>query len=188
MGEEVEKLERVRVRHVEEEVLQWIAQKPDHHFSFPIRDCWSEEATSTLVDAWGHRFVDLNRGNLRQKDWQEVADVVNLRYGHTKKTRRTNVEKAKVSESNGSVTSSWSFFSRLVYLIGSTTTLAKKPHSPPLAVPLEYRKPPSGLVVQPVVLFQKRLSPVVDDSYFRRNYSTVTIAAMAEKQENEETE
>ncbi|KAL7177217.1 hypothetical protein ACSBR2_030537 [Camellia fascicularis] len=169
MGEEVEKLERVRVRHVEEEVLQWIAQKPDHHFSFPIRDCWSEEATSTLVDAWGHRFVDLNRGNLRQKDWQEV-------------------EKAKVSESNGSVTSSWSFFSRLVYLIGSTTTLAKKPHSPPLAVPLEYRKPPSGLVVQPVVLFQKRLSPVVDDSYFRRNYSTVTIAAMAEKQENEETE
>ncbi|CAL5416760.1 unnamed protein product [Camellia sinensis] len=29
--------QRVRVRHVEEEVLQWIAQKPDHHFSFPIR-------------------------------------------------------------------------------------------------------------------------------------------------------
>ncbi|CAL5347703.1 unnamed protein product [Camellia sinensis] len=37
MGEEVEKLERVRVRHVEEEVLQWIAEKPDHHFSFPFR-------------------------------------------------------------------------------------------------------------------------------------------------------
>ncbi|CAL5347716.1 unnamed protein product [Camellia sinensis] len=25
------------MRHVEEEVLQWIAQKPDHHFSFPFR-------------------------------------------------------------------------------------------------------------------------------------------------------
>ncbi|KAL7209491.1 hypothetical protein ACSBR1_031100 [Camellia fascicularis] len=81
---------------------------------------------------------------------------------------------------------SWSFFSHLDYLIGSTTTLAKKAHSSPLAVPLVYQKPPSGLVVQSVVLSQKRLSPTVDDSYFRRNYSTVTMAATAEKQEEEE--
>ncbi|KAL7177197.1 hypothetical protein ACSBR2_030517 [Camellia fascicularis] len=66
--------------------------------------------------------------------------------------------------------------------------LAKKAHSPPLVMPLVYRKPPSGLVVQLVVLFQKRLSPAVDDSYFRRNYSTVTTAATAEKQEEEEEE
>ncbi|KAI8003242.1 Trihelix transcription factor ASIL2 [Camellia lanceoleosa] len=138
------------------------------------------EATSTLVDAWGHHFVDLNHGNLRQKDWQEVADTVNLRYGHTKKTRRTDVqcknridtlkkkykvEKAKVSESNGSVTNSWSFFSRLDYLIRSTTTPAKKALSSPLAVPLVYRKPLSG-----------------------RNYSTATTAATTEKQEEEEEE
>ncbi|CAK9152608.1 unnamed protein product [Ilex paraguariensis] len=100
----------------------------------PFReDCWSEEATSTLVDAWGRRYLELNRGNLRQKDWQEVADSVNALHGHTKKTRRTDVqcknridtlkkkykiEKAKIAESNGVFTSSWPFFLRLDVLIG----------------------------------------------------------------------
>ncbi|CAL5409982.1 unnamed protein product [Camellia sinensis] len=181
--------------------LQFSTPQPPPARSLPFReDCWSEEATSTLVDAWGRRYLELNRGNLRQKDWQEVADAVNLRHGHTKKTRRTDVqcknridtlkkkykvEKARVSESNGSVASSWSFFPRLDYLIGST---AKKAPSPPLAVPLVYRKPPPGLVVQPVVLPQKRPSPAVDDSYFRRNYSAVAAAAVAEEEEETEEE
>ncbi|KAE8653216.1 hypothetical protein Csa_019617 [Cucumis sativus] len=83
----------------------------------PIReDCWSEDATSTLIDAWGRRFLDLNRGNLRQKDWQDVADSVNSLHGLTKKTHRTDVqcknridtvkkkyktERARVSASHG---------------------------------------------------------------------------------------
>ncbi|KAL0005774.1 hypothetical protein SO802_013335 [Lithocarpus litseifolius] len=35
----------------------------------PIRkDCWSEDATSTLIDCWGRHYMELNHGNLRQKD------------------------------------------------------------------------------------------------------------------------
>ncbi|KAL2930867.1 Trihelix transcription factor ASIL2 [Bienertia sinuspersici] len=61
--------------------------------SVPAReDCWSEEATFTLIEAWGQRFIELNRGNLRQKQWQEVADAVNSRHGHVKKARRTDVQ------------------------------------------------------------------------------------------------
>ncbi|THG08046.1 hypothetical protein TEA_011880 [Camellia sinensis var. sinensis] len=189
--------------------LQFSTPQPPPSRPLPFReDCWSEEATSTLVDAWGRRYLELNRGNLRQKDWQEVADAVNLRHGHTKKARRTDVqcknridtlkkkykvEKARVSESNGSVTSSWSFFSRLDCLIGSAVTAAKKapipiPLPPPLAVPLACRKPPGGMVVQPVVLPQKRPSPAVDDSYFRRNYSAVAAAAAAEEEEEDRSE
>lgn len=168
----------------------------------PFReDCWSEEATSTLVDAWGRRYLELNRGNLRQKDWQEVADAVNARHGHNKKARRTDVqcknridtlkkkykvEKARVSESNGTLTSSWPFYSRLDSLIGSAVTAKKQSSSPPMAVPLPYRKPPAT-VMQPVVLPQKRPLPLaVDDSYFRRNYSAVAAAAAAAEDEGTE--
>lgn len=102
----------------------------------PFReDCWSEEATSTLVDAWGRRYLELNRGNLRHKDWQEVADAVNSLHGHTKKGHRTDVqcknridtlkkkyktEKAKIAESNGALASTWPFFTRLDALIGNS--------------------------------------------------------------------
>ncbi|KAL0321295.1 UNVERIFIED_CONTAM: Trihelix transcription factor ASIL2 [Sesamum radiatum] len=187
----------------------------------PFReDCWTEEATSTLVDAWGRRYLELNRGNLRQKDWQEVADAVNARHGHTKKTRRTDVqcknridtlkkkykiEKAKISESNGTLTSSWPFFSRLELLIGSNlnknqnklapsaaTPLASSQStpplslpSPPMAVPLPYRKPLTSAMVTPVILPQKRPlpSPAMDESYFRRNYSAMAAAAAAAEDE-----
>ncbi|GAB4831412.1 hypothetical protein Ancab_005423 [Ancistrocladus abbreviatus] len=137
----------------------------------PVReDCWSEEATFTLIEAWGQRFLELNRGNLRQKHWQEVADAVNERHGHIKKARRTDVqcknridtlkkkykiEKARVLESNGSFVSEWPFFAPLDALIGSTMTTpsalkktspSPQTHSsgPPMAVPLLglYRRTP----------------------------------------------
>ncbi|PIN08783.1 Transcription factor GT-2 [Handroanthus impetiginosus] len=140
--------------------------QPPSSRQVPFReDCWTEEATATLVDAWGRRYLELNRGNLRQKDWQEVADAVNARHGHTKKTRRTDVqcknridtlkkkykvEKAKIAESNGTQTSSWPFFSQLEMLVGSNfnkhqnkitpvsvsaTPLQSSQSTPPLSLP-----------------------------------------------------
>jgi hypothetical protein len=44
-------------------------------------DAWSDGATSTLIDAWGERFVALGRGSLRHPQWQEVAEVVSARDG-----------------------------------------------------------------------------------------------------------
>ncbi|PSS04842.1 Trihelix transcription factor [Actinidia chinensis var. chinensis] len=144
---------------------------------FPFReDFWTEEATATLVDAWGRRYLDVNKGNLRQKDWREVADAVNARHGHSKKTTRTDTqcknridtlkkkykaEKARVSASNGAVSSTWPFFSRLDNLIGSAKKL---PSPPPLAVPLVYRKPRVAQAAA-VVLPHKRPFPAMDDSY-----------------------
>ncbi|XP_061346295.1 trihelix transcription factor ENAP2-like [Gastrolobium bilobum] len=106
-------------------------------------DCWSEEATFTLIDAWGERHLELSRGNLRQKHWQEVADAVNARHGRATKARRTDVqcknridtlkkkfkiEKARVFESDDYATA-WPYFRRLDFLIGEN--FPAKKHSPP---------------------------------------------------------
>lgn len=166
------------------------------------------------MDAWGTRFVDLNRGNLRQKDWQSVADAVNAVHGHDVKSRRTDVqcknridtlkkkykaEKARVMESpDGGYVSTWPFFPQMDKLIGSLVS-AKKPSppsvpvSPPMGIPLlPYRRPVSA-VAEPVALLpQKRAAPgpvpVVNDSYFRRNYSAVAAAAAAEVEDDDDLE
>ncbi|KAF5735446.1 Sequence-specific DNA binding transcription factors isoform 2 [Tripterygium wilfordii] len=174
----------------------------------PVReDCWGEEATSTLVDAWGSRYLELNRGNLRQKDWQNVANAVNALHGQTKKTHRTDVqcknrvdtikkkykiEKGRVSASNGTVTSSWPFYNRMDVVIGSSVSVQKQPSpslspSPPVALPLTYRKSPASDPPTAVALPQKRPA---DDGYFRRNYSAMAAAAAAaaESDESEEEE
>lgn len=103
-------------------------------------DYWSEEATFTLIQAWGRRYVDLGRGSLRQKHWQEVANAVNDRHFNTgrhvsaakSQPYRTDVqcknridtlkkkykaEKARVSESRASA---WPFFSDLDELLRET--------------------------------------------------------------------
>nr|KJB69735.1 hypothetical protein B456_011G039600 [Gossypium raimondii] len=147
--------------------------------TLPVReDCWSEEATSTLVDAWGRRYVELNRGNLRQKDWQDVADAVNALHGHTKKTHRTDVqcknridtikkkykiEKTRVSSSNGTLTSSWPFFERLDALIGSNFAAKKLSTSPKISPKpsprLSPRIPGSPPVALPLLLPYRRTPP-----------------------------
>lgn len=170
-------------------------RRPSYHTLPSREDCWSEGATSTLIDAWGDRYVDLNRGNLRQKHWQEVADAVNSRAGAGKKPRRTDVqcknridtikkkyklEKGKIAAApDGTLTSQWPFFSRLNDLIGPAAAL-KKP-SPPLALPLPYRKTPPSLPQAAAVRPSKDKRPAlaVDDSFFRRNYSAAAAAAAA---------
>ncbi|KAH0448250.1 hypothetical protein IEQ34_022050 [Dendrobium chrysotoxum] len=120
--------------------------------AMPYReDCWSEGETSMLVDAWGDRYLELNRGNIRQKQWQEVADAVNARPSGGRRPPRTDVqcknridtlkkkykiEKAKISD--GAIASQWPFYSRLDMLVGSSVPPIKPTPSPspPLALPL----------------------------------------------------
>ncbi|XP_041027180.1 trihelix transcription factor ASIL1-like [Juglans microcarpa x Juglans regia] len=183
-----------------------------HSRPLPVReDCWSEDATSTLIDAWGRRYLELNRGNLRQKDWQDVADAVNALHGHTKKTHRTDVqcknridtikkkykiEKARVSSSDGTLASSWPFFERLDPLIGSNVSIKKPPPqpspslspSPPVAVPLYNKKTAPSPSTALVVLPQKRTASAMDEGFFRRNYSAMAAAAAASAEDDVEDE
>ncbi|CAK8577117.1 unnamed protein product [Lathyrus sativus] len=193
-----------------------IPPRPPSSSPFPGReDCWCEDATFTLIDAWGERYLDLNRGNLRQKHWQEVADAVNDLHAagnYNKKARRTDVqcknridtlkkkykiEKARVSESNGGYQSPWPFFSSLDVLIGNTFPVKK--HSPPaterttLAVVKSPPPPPAWIISHPVGPrsgTQKRPAQMNrDDTSFRRNFSAfATAAAAVAEAESEESE
>ena len=89
-------------------------------------DWWSEDATATLIEAWGDRYVHLSRGNLRQNDWKEVADAVNSRHGNgrpktdvqCKNRIDTLKKKYKTEKAKKPSPSSWCFFERLDFLIG----------------------------------------------------------------------
>ncbi|KAM4110660.1 hypothetical protein ACJW30_05G008700 [Castanea mollissima] len=98
-------------------------------------DCWSESATAVLIDAWGERYLQLSRGNLKQKHWKEVADIVSSRedYRKTPKTdiqcknridtvkKKYKLEKARIATGGGS--SKWPFFDKLDHLIGPTAKI-----------------------------------------------------------------
>ncbi|CAI8607842.1 unnamed protein product [Vicia faba] len=99
-------------------------------------DCWSEGATAVLIEAWGERYLELSRGNLKQKHWKEVAEIVNGREDYLKapktdiqcKNRIDTVkkkyksEKAKIAAGGGVGVSKWPFYDRLEYLIGPGPT------------------------------------------------------------------
>lgn len=98
-------------------------------------DCWSEGATAVLIEAWGERYMELSRGNLKQKHWKDVADIVNSRedYRKTPKTdiqcknridtvkKKYKLEKSKIAAGQGP--SKWPFFDKLDQLIGPTAKI-----------------------------------------------------------------
>ncbi|KAL9661184.1 hypothetical protein QQ045_026006 [Rhodiola kirilowii] len=108
-------------------------------------DCWSEAATSILIDAWGERYLALSRGNLKQKHWKEVADIVNgsrEMHGRSPKTdmqcknridtvkKKYKLEKSKIACSDAAI-SRWPFFHMLDHLIGPAT----KTYTPSAVIP-----------------------------------------------------
>lgn len=120
-------------------------------------DCWSEGATAVLIDAWGERYLELSRGNLKQKHWKDVADIVSSRedYAKTPKTdiqcknridtvkKKYKVEKAKIA--SGAGPSKWRFFDKLDELIGPTAKMSSA--TPPPDANNIYQRVPMGIPV-----------------------------------------
>ncbi|GMN63601.1 hypothetical protein TIFTF001_032681 [Ficus carica] len=175
-------------------------------------DCWSADATFTLIDSWGERYLELKRGNLRQKHWQEVAEAVNSEHSDGPKSRRTDIqcknridtlkkkykiEKARVSDSDGNYVSPWPFFVRLDALIGATFPIAKKlsPSPAPAFECFRNPSPPARAWYSPVPVgprsaTQKRPAPApapvsVDYGGSGRNFSAFAAAAVAALEEEE---
>ncbi|XP_031504257.1 trihelix transcription factor ENAP1-like isoform X2 [Nymphaea colorata] len=153
-------------------------------------DCWSEGATVALIQAWGDRHLELNRGNLKQKHWQEVADAVNAMPGAAR-ARKTDVqcknridtlkkkykaEKARVLATNGAFVSKWPYYDRIDDLIGPAATTKKAlpvtpavKGEPPMALPL-YRTTAVPVVAARAAAAAagKEKRPAEDDYVFRR--------------------
>ncbi|XP_010999624.1 PREDICTED: trihelix transcription factor ASIL2-like [Populus euphratica] len=116
-------------------------------------DCWSEGATAVLIDAWGERYLELSRGNLKQKHWKDVAEIVSSREDYSKSAKtdiqcknridtvkkKYKLEKAKMASGGG--VSSWPFFDPLDRLIGSTARVPAVGSGSkfPFAIPVRVR-------------------------------------------------
>ncbi|KAI3705662.1 hypothetical protein L1987_75901 [Smallanthus sonchifolius] len=102
-------------------------------------DCWTESETETLIESWGDRYLQLNRGNLRQKDWKDVADAVNANRDRLKlprtdvqcKNRIDTLKKKYKLEKSKLTLSKWPFFHRLDDLIGAVNSVTRKKVSAP---------------------------------------------------------
>ncbi|WJX74170.1 hypothetical protein P8452_57856 [Trifolium repens] len=167
-----------------------------------LDDGWSEEATFTLIDAWGKLFQKVNRNYLRQYHWKEIAKAVNDHHGYSRKSRRTYVqcknrvealkkkyaiEKARVSENgfyHNDDDDEFPYFDKLDSVIGDTLPTKKvlPPSEPTVNVPA-WALAPVGLrsgaqstQKRPVMAEE---GSVEEESRFRRNLSAFAAEAAA---------
>lgn len=95
------------------------------------REEWSDAAIACLLDAYTDKFTQLNRGNLRGRDWEEVAATVSGRCDQQTKSveqcknkvdnlkKRYKLERHRMN--NGGVSAShWPWFQKLEEIIGNS--------------------------------------------------------------------
>ncbi|XP_027367611.1 uncharacterized protein LOC113873608 [Abrus precatorius] len=109
------------------------------------REEWSDTAIACLLEAYTEKFNQLNRGNLRGRDWEEVAKAVGERCGggggegnHHKSyksveqcknkidnlKKRYKVELQRIgSGGSGIATSLWHWFKKVEIIVGNCVTV-----------------------------------------------------------------
>ncbi|KAG0459678.1 hypothetical protein HPP92_022806 [Vanilla planifolia] len=99
------------------------------------REEWSDSAIGCLLDAYTDKYIQLNRGNLRGRDWEDVATTVSERCDKQKsgKTveqcknkvdnlkKRYKVECQRLSSGNLAV-SHWPWFKKMEQIVGSSSS------------------------------------------------------------------
>ncbi|XP_031103643.1 uncharacterized protein LOC116007176 [Ipomoea triloba] len=95
------------------------------------REEWSDTAIACLLEAYTEKFMQLNRGNLRGRDWEEVAAMVSDRC--EKQTKSVEQCKNKVDNlkkryklerhrmSNGGISAShWPWYKQMEQIVGNS--------------------------------------------------------------------
>ncbi|KAL5545959.1 hypothetical protein UlMin_005646 [Ulmus minor] len=95
------------------------------------REEWSDAAIACLLDAYTEKFTQLNRGNLRGRDWEEVAAIVSERCERQTKSveqcknkvdnlkKRYKLERHRMSNGGASV-SHWPWFKKMEQIVGNS--------------------------------------------------------------------
>lgn len=95
------------------------------------REEWSDAAIACLLDAYLDKFTQLNRGNLRGRDWEEVAATVSERCEKLSKSveqcknkvdnlkKRYKLERHRMT--NGGIAAShWPWFKKMEEIVGNS--------------------------------------------------------------------
>ncbi|KAK6126276.1 hypothetical protein DH2020_039981 [Rehmannia glutinosa] len=95
------------------------------------REEWSDTAIACLLEAYSEKFLQLSRGNLRGRDWEEVAAMVSERCeNQTKRVeqcknkvdnlkKRYKLERHRLSNGNVAV-SNWTWFKQMEQIVGNS--------------------------------------------------------------------
>ncbi|GER45410.1 homeodomain-like [Striga asiatica] len=95
------------------------------------REEWSDSAIACLLEAYSEKFVQLNRGNLRGRDWEEVAVIVSERCENQSKSveqcknkvdnlkKRFKLERHRLSN-GGVMVSHWPWFKQMEQIVGNS--------------------------------------------------------------------
>lgn len=95
------------------------------------REEWSDAAIECLLDAYTDKYTQLNRGNLRGRDWEEVAAVVSERCENQNKSveqcknkvdnlkKRYKLERHRMSGAGVSV-SHWPWFKKMEAIVANS--------------------------------------------------------------------
>ncbi|KAI3473945.1 hypothetical protein Pfo_028519 [Paulownia fortunei] len=95
------------------------------------REEWSDTAIECLLEAYSEKFVQLNRGNLRGRDWEEVAAIVSERCEKQTKSveqcknkvdnlkKRYKLERHRLSK-GGVLASHWPWFKLMEQIVGNS--------------------------------------------------------------------
>ncbi|KAG8374174.1 hypothetical protein BUALT_Bualt11G0103400 [Buddleja alternifolia] len=96
------------------------------------REEWSDTAIACLLEAYSEKFVQLNRGNLRGRDWEEVAAMVSERCEKQTKSveqcknkvdnlkKRYKLERHRLSNGGVSVVSHWPWYKQMEQIVGNS--------------------------------------------------------------------
>ncbi|XP_065871282.1 uridylate kinase PUMPKIN, chloroplastic-like [Euphorbia lathyris] len=99
------------------------------------REEWSDTAISCLLEAYMEKYNQLNRGNLRGRDWEEVAEAVSERGGSNNKKsveqcknkidnlkKRYKVEFQRININGGGFgnSTSWHWFKQIEAIMGNS--------------------------------------------------------------------
>ncbi|XP_039772735.1 uncharacterized protein LOC120694365 isoform X3 [Panicum virgatum] len=115
------------------------------------REEWTDGAISSLLDAYTDRFEQLNRGNLRGRDWEDVAAAVTDGQGKTtggksieqcknkidNLKKRYKVECQRLASSGTGAVSHWAWFKKMEQIVGTSAS----PASSKAPVVVEDEKP-----------------------------------------------
>ncbi|XP_059667503.1 uncharacterized protein LOC132312947 isoform X2 [Cornus florida] len=98
------------------------------------REEWSDTAIACLLEAYTDKFMQLNKGNLRGRDWEEVAATVSERCEKQSKSveqcknkvdnlkKRYKLERHRLN--NGGVSAShWPWFKQMEQIVGNSLPL-----------------------------------------------------------------
>ncbi|KAF8667338.1 hypothetical protein HU200_053013 [Digitaria exilis] len=102
------------------------------------REEWTDGAISSLLDAYTDRFEQLNRGNLRGRDWEDVAGAVTDGQGKAaggksveqcknkidNLKKRFKVECQRLASSGSGAVSHWPWFKKMEQIVGNSASPA----------------------------------------------------------------